>query len=63
MTDLPVQYIVLQERSAGNESVGSEWIEAGSFPPTATLEQVYQWAFSHTQGSKGRLMITPDTNV
>lgn len=55
----PPQFIVIEECSAGNESVGSEWLETATFPPTATLADVWAWSLKLTGGG-GRLMIRPD---
>lgn len=55
----PTQFVVMVERSAGNESVGSEWIDTGSFPPTATLAEVWAWQQGRS-GSPGRVMLNED---
>ena len=55
----PTQFIVLQERAAGNESVGTMWTDAASFPPTATLAEVWKWA-TPRDGLTGRTTIRPD---
>lgn len=60
--DKPEQYIVVQELSIGNAEVGSMWVDAASFPPTATLEEVFLWA-RERPGAKGRLMLTEDRHV
>lgn len=55
------KFVVLQERSAGNETVGNAWTDVATFPPTATLAEV--WAWAHERGGKtGRTMIRPDEN-
>ena len=58
-TKAPTQFIVLQERSAGNETVGNAWTDAATFPPTATLAEVWAWAQSR-EALTGRTMIRPD---
>ena len=37
-------FVVIQECSEGNESVGSMWLETKVFSHTATLEQAITWA-------------------
>lgn len=56
----PAQFVVMQECSAGNESVGDMWIGAAVFPPTATLAEVWKWASTRMVSSGGRTMIRPD---
>ena len=59
-----MKFIALQEKSAGNESVGSEWIETKSFDSTATLQEVWEWAmgqYHKTTNKHGRLMIQVDS--
>lgn len=53
------QFIVMVERSAGNESVGNEWIDTASFPPDTTLSQVWAWQ-EKRYGSRGRVMVALD---
>ena len=36
--------VAMLSMSAGNESVGEEWIETKTFPKSATLEEVMWWA-------------------
>lgn len=55
------KFVVLQERSAGNETVGNAWTEAAVFPPTTTLAEVWAWAVKRG-GKTGRTMIRPDEN-
>jgi hypothetical protein len=58
----PKQFVVLQERSTGNETVGNAWTETATFPPTATLADVWRWA--HDVGAPtGRTMIRPDQSA
>ncbi len=55
------QFVVLQERSNGNESVGDMWTEARVFPPTATLAEVFAWVRGGGSWNvAGRTMIRPD---
>lgn len=53
---IPNQFVCLQERAEGNSEVGQMWVQASTFPPTATLAEVWDWA----RQSMGRLMIRPD---
>jgi len=55
------KFVVLQERSAGNETVGNAWTDAATFPPTATLAEVWEWAAARG-GKTARTMIRPDEN-
>ena len=55
----PEQFIILQERAAGNVSVGTAWTDARTFPPTATLAEVWEWA-RVLGADDGRTMIRPD---
>ena len=57
--------VAIKERSEGNESVGSMWLETKLFEPGATVLEVLEWAgqFSYPKnaanGSKwGKLMLT-----
>ena len=43
MTPRPLKFVVLLDRSAGNESVGEMWTETCLFSPAATLADVEQW--------------------
>ena len=46
-----MRYVVIIERSAGNETVGEMWHETATFDETATLAEVVKWA-------KGRCSLT-----
>ena len=47
--------IAVKERSAGNESVGSEWLETKIFDPETPVKEIIEWS----QPDKyGRLIIT-----
>lgn len=60
----PTQFVVMQECSAGNSQVGDMWVEAGTFPPTAMLAEVWAWASSRQPNSGcGRTMLRPDANI
>lgn len=48
--------IAMQECADGNETVGTMWIDAKSFPINTPIEEVIKWA----KGRNGRLMIRPD---
>jgi len=54
------QFVIVQERSNGNESVGDMWVDAHVFPPTATLEEVWK-AVNGDALVGGRTMIRPDS--
>lgn len=58
-----MQFVIIQECSAGNESVGSEWMEVATFPSTATLADVWKWRESYVHHGLGRTMIRPDTRA
>lgn len=58
----PTQFVILQERAAGNAEVGTAWTDAATFPPTATLAEVWEWARLR-DGDTGRTMIRPDGAV
>jgi len=38
-----MKYVVMLDRSAGNEVTGEAWTETKVFPETATLAEVEQW--------------------
>lgn len=38
------QFIASRTVASGNESIGTQWIETAVFPPTATLQEVWDWA-------------------
>ena len=50
--------IATAQRSGGNETVGDMWDETRTFPPTATAQEIMDWAAS-VQIS-GKLTLTPD---
>lgn len=54
------RFVAIQERSTGNESVGSMWLDTKVFPPDTTLEEVWRWANGQAVDCCGRLMIRPD---
>ena len=65
-----MQYVVIRDMSAGNDSVGEMWQETRIFDGATTLSEVMAWAtaegsdhFEKTgQPSKKRITITrPDT--
>ncbi len=56
------RFVVMAERSSGNESVGDMWIETATFPPDATLAEIWTWAKIKARAS-GRIMINRDWNV
>ena len=50
--------IATMEKSAGNESVGSMWVDTKSFPKETPVEEIIKWADSGQ--SNGKLIITID---
>jgi len=59
-----MRFIAIQEKSAGNESVGSEWLETKSFNENTPLSEVWKWAMRQYPASvnkNGRLMIQIDS--
>jgi hypothetical protein len=48
--------IAIKERSAGNESVGSMWLETKSFDKETPISKIVKWADT----SDGKLIITID---
>ena len=38
------RYVVIIDKSAGNDMVGEMWKETKIFPGTATLDEVMDWA-------------------
>jgi hypothetical protein len=57
---MPKYFVVMVERSAGNESVGSEWIDTAIFTADTTLARVMEWQESRG-GTRGRIMLNYDT--
>jgi len=60
-----MKVVAIKERSEGNDSVGSMWLETKIFEPTATVLEVLEWAgqFAYpknaaTGGKWGKLMLT-----
>ena len=43
-------YVVIVDRSAGNESVGEMWKETRVFPPDATIKEAMDWAETRSGG-------------
>ena len=39
------EFVVMQEKAAGNASVGEEWIDTAIFPETATLADIAAWTW------------------
>lgn len=50
--------VAIAERSEGNESVGTEWIDARTFPKETPVATILEWA--HKNGCEGKLIITID---
>lgn len=55
-----MRFVAMQECADGNESVGTEWVEAAGFAAGATLRDVWLWAQGMPRHN-GRLMIVLDT--
>jgi len=55
----PTQFIIVQERAEGNAEVGTSWPECATFPPTATLAEVWEWALIRG-GMTGSTILRPD---
>jgi hypothetical protein len=53
------RFVAVQECSAGNESVGNEWLATRSFLGGTTLSEVWEWALGQ-HGAHGRLIICVD---
>jgi len=54
-----MDYIVIRDMSAGNESVGEMWQETKIFTEEATLKEVMDWATDNsTLYSRKRITIT-----
>jgi len=60
-----MKVVAMKERTEGNESVGSMWIEAAIFDPRTPLSEVLMWAGRHPSGvdparagKHGRLMLS-----
>lgn len=51
-----IRVIAVKERAAGNESVGTEWVETKSFPYDTPVYEILEWAGNN----EGRLMINYD---
>ena len=55
--DNPKKFVLVQECSDGNDSVGSEWLETKIFSGNVSLEEVHNWAKS-LHGCGGKLILT-----
>ena len=53
----PRKFVVIQECSGGNESVGNEWLETKIFNGCVSLEEVFNWKAT-LNGACGKLIIT-----
>ena len=54
-----MKIVAVKECSAGNTSVGNEWLETCIFDEDATIKDVLKWANGTSLSTKGsRLMIT-----
>ncbi len=53
------QFVVVAERSGGNETVGDAWLETKIFFADTTLKEAYEWA--QKKRVSGKTIITkPD---
>jgi len=48
--------VAISEHSAGNDSVGSEWLETKVFQKGIPVEDIIKWA--NQKGTGGKLVIT-----
>ena len=60
-----MKIVAIKECSAGNESVGTEWLETCIFDEDATVKDVLKWASSgrnylSTKGNRIMLTIADD---
>lgn len=56
--ELASRFVVIVEKSTGNESVGSMWMETKTFGEKATLREVADWALGI--GVSGKIILIPD---
>jgi len=57
------QYVIIIDKSAGNETVGETWQETKIYPSTATLEEIMKWAMDeYDTYSHRRITITKPHN-
>ena len=54
------EFVVMWEKSAGNESVGEMWIETAVFPETATLADVASWTWPAYRGVPAKKVYPSD---
>lgn len=57
-TDL--RFIVMHDCAEGNGTVGTQWVEAKTFPPTATLDEVWAWRMSIRGNGSTRITLEHD---
>jgi hypothetical protein len=50
--------IAIKEMSAGNESVGSMWVETKTFNPDTPVKEIIKWG----NDTDGKLMLTIDSS-
>ena len=55
--ELASRFVVIVEKSTGNESVGSMWMETKTFGEKATLREVRR---ALGIGVSGKIILTPD---
>ena len=56
-------YVIIIDKSAGNETVGEMWQETKIYPETATLDEVMKWAMEEDDTySHRRITITKPHN-
>jgi hypothetical protein len=51
------------EKSAGNESVGNQWIETRSFTKDTPVGDIVEWVKFSGDASTGKLIITIDEDI
>lgn len=65
-TEEPLKVVAIIEMSAGNETIGEMWKEAGIFDMNTPLEKIFDWAYLRTHSClpyDKKLMKTLSTNV
>lgn len=54
--------VAIQEKSAGNDSVGDMWLESCTFPINTPIKEILKWAVA-SPNKGGKLIITIDQNT
>ncbi len=53
-----MEIVIIQECSAGNESVGHMWLETTICTEKTTIKEILDWQTTLPSGAGGRLIIT-----